>query len=181
MTTMTIKRTATLQDLLNMPKDGNKYELVDGEIVVSPAGMRHSEIAVNISGLIWEFLQKNPIGKVYSSDVGIVFPNGNVRSPDVTFIGLAKLPEGRSPESFGEIAPDLAVEVLSPNDSLKELGKKIGEYLENGVPIVWLVDPVHQTVTVYRSLTETRQFTSRDTITAEPALPGFSVPINRFF
>src|SRR5438552_3546588 len=90
MTTMTIKGPATLQDLLNTPKDGNKHELVDGEIVVSPAGMRHSEVAINIGGLIWEFLQKNPIGKVYASDVGIAFPNGNVRSPDVTYVSIAK-------------------------------------------------------------------------------------------
>jgi Uma2 family endonuclease len=178
---MTIKGPATLQDLLNTPKDGNKYELVDGEIVVSPAGMRHSEVAINIGGLIWEFLQKNPIGKVYASDVGIAFPNGNVRSPDVTYVNIAKLPEGRSPEAFGEVIPDLAVEVLSPSDSLKELGRKIGEFLENGVPIVWLVDPARQTVTIYRSLTETQQLTSKDMITAEPVLPGFSVPINRFF
>ena len=181
MTTMSIKGPATLQDLLNSPKDGNKYELVDGEIVVSPAGMRHSEVAINIGGLIWEFLQKNPIGKLYASDVGIAFPDGNVRSPDVTYVSIAKLPEGRSPETFGEVIPDLAVEVLSPSDSLKELGRKIGEFLENGVPIVWLVDPARQTVTVYRSLTETQQLTSKDTITAEPVLPGFSVPINRFF
>ena len=181
MTTMTIKGPATLQDLLNTPKNGNKYELVDGEIVVSPAGMRHSEVAINIGGLIWEFLQKNPIGKVYASDVGIAFPNGNVRSPDVTYVSIAKLPEGRSPETFGEVIPDLAVEVLSPSDSLKELGRKIGEFLENGVPIVWLVDPARQTVTIYRSLTETQQLTLKDTITAEPVLPGFSVPISRFF
>ena len=181
MTMMTIKGFATLQDLLNTPKDGNKYELVDGEIVVSPAGMRHSEVGINIAGLIWEFLQRNPIGKVYASDVGIAFPNGNVRSPDVTFVSIGKLPEGRSPETFGELIPDLAVEVLSPSDSLKELGKKIGEFLENGVPLVWLVDPARETVTIYRSLTETQQLTSKDTITAESVLSGFSVPVSRFF
>jgi Uma2 family endonuclease len=181
MTMMTIKGLATLQDLLNTPKDGKKYELVDGEIVVSPAGMRHSEVTINIAGLIWEFLQKNPVGKVYASDVGIAFPNGNVRSPDVTFVSLSKLPEGRSPETFGELIPDLAVEVLSPSDSLKELGKKIGEFLENGVPLVWVVDLARQTVTIYRSLTETQQLTSKDTITAEPGLPGFSAPVSRFF
>ena len=108
-------------------------------------------------------------------------PNGNVRSPDVTYISLGKLPEGRSPETFGEVIPDLVVEVLSPGDSLKELGKKIGEFLEHGVPLVWLVDPARQTVTVYRSLTETRQLSSKDTITAEPVLPGFSAAIHRFF
>ena len=181
MATMSIKGPATLQDLLNTPRDGRKYELVDGEILVSPAGMRHSEVGGNIACLIWEFLQRNPIGKVYSSDVGIAFPNGNVRSPDVTYVSLGKLPGGVSPETFGEVIPDLAVEVLSPSDSLRELGRKIGEFLDNGVPLVWLVDPVRQTVTVYRSLTETQQLDVDDTITAEPVLPGFSVPIRRFF
>jgi len=76
---MSIKGNATIQDLLNTPKDGRKYELVDGEILVSPAGMRHSEVGIRIGSLIWQFLEKNPIGKVYSSDVGIAFPNGNVR------------------------------------------------------------------------------------------------------
>jgi Uma2 family endonuclease len=181
MTTMSIKGPATLQDLLNTPKNGKKYELVDREIVVSPGGMRHSEVGADILGLIWEFLQKNPIGKVYTSDVGISFPNGNVRSPDVTYVSNAKLPGGQSPETFGEVIPDLAVEVLSPSDSLKELGRRIGEFLDNGVPLVWLVDPARQTVTVYRSLTETQQLTSKDTITAQPVLAGFSASIRRFF
>jgi len=70
---------------------------------------------------------------------------------------------------------------LSPSDSLKELGMKIGEFLENGVPLVWLVDPARETVTVYRSLSQTEQFGASDTITAEPVLPGFSVMVSRFF
>ena len=181
MTTMTIKGPATIQDLLKTPRDGRKYELVDGEIIVSPAGGRHSEIAGNILGLIWEFLQKNPIGKVYSSDVGIALPNGSVRSPDVTYISIAKLPGGHSPETFVDVLPDLAVEVLSPSDSPKELGRKIGEFLENGVPMVWLVDPSQQTVTIYRSLTDTVRLTSQDTINADPVLPGFSASLSRFF
>ena len=178
---MSIKGHATLQDLLNTPRDGRKYELVDGEILVSPTGLQHSEVSARIAGLIWWFLEKNPLGKVYSSDVGIAFPNGNVRSPDVTYVSLGKLPGGRSPETFGELIPDLAVEVLSPSDSLKELGRKVGEYLENGVPIVWLVDPAQRTVTVYRSLTQTEQLDANDVITAEPVLPGFSVEVRRFF
>src|SRR5437773_2679683 len=101
MAIMTIKGPATLQDLLNTPKDGNKYELVDGEILVSPAGMRHSEVSTNIIAIIWEFLQKNPIGKVYTSDVGIVFPSGNVRSPHVTYGSIRRSTRGaytRTPE-----------------------------------------------------------------------------------
>jgi Uma2 family endonuclease len=178
---MSIKGQATIQDLLNTPRDGRKYELVDGEILVSPAGMRHSEVATRILGLIFEFLEKNPLGKVYSADVGIAFPNGNVRSPDVTYVSLEKLPGGRSPDTFGEVIPDLAVEVLSPSDSLRELGKKIGEFLENGVPVVWLVDPARETVTVYRSFTQTEQLNAGDVLSGEPVLPGFSVKVSRFF
>ncbi|HEX5000730.1 MAG TPA: Uma2 family endonuclease [Terriglobia bacterium] len=69
----------------------------------------------------------------------------------------------------------------APSDSLTEVGRKIGEYFEHGVPLVWLVDPRRQTVTIYRSLTDTEQRSIDDIITAEPVLPGFSVPIRLFF
>jgi Uma2 family endonuclease len=99
----------------------------------------------------------------------------------VTYVCNEKLPNGESPDSFGELVPDLAVEVLSPNDSLTEVGRKIGEFLQCGVPIVWLVDPVRKTVTAYRSLSEIQQYSSEDWITAEPILPGFSCMVSRFF
>ncbi|HEX5000059.1 MAG TPA: Uma2 family endonuclease [Terriglobia bacterium] len=179
--TMTHGGKATIEDLLQMPKDGMKYELVGGEILVSPAGMRHSMIAARITYLIARYLEGNPIGTVYSADVGIQFPNGNVRSPDVTFVRTAKLPGGQSPETFGELIPDLVVEVLSPQDRLTEIGRKIGEYLEYGVPLIWLVDPREKTVAVYRSLTDTERVVDGATITAEPVLPGFAVPVRSFF
>ena len=178
---MKTEKTSNVEDLMRMPRDGRIYELVDGEILVSPAGMRHSEIAAKILGIIATFLDDHPIGKVYTPDVGISLPNGNVRTPDVTFVRTEKLPGGESPEGFGELVPDLAIEVLSPNDSLKEVGRKIGEFLECGVPIVWVVDPKRQTVTVYRSLSETQQFSATDLIAADPVLPGFSCKVARFF
>ena len=181
MSSMKIQKPATVADLLRMPKDGRLYELVDGEILVSPAGMRHSEVAGKIFAIVATFLEKHPIGKVYPGNVGISLPNGNVRSPDLTFVCNEKLPEGKSPEGFGELVPDFAVEVLSPNDSLKEVGRKIGEFLECGVPLVWLIDPATETVTVYRSLSQTEQLSAQDTINAEPILPGFSCPVSRFF
>ena len=181
MTLMRTPKPATVEDLLRMPKDGRIHELVDGEIIVSPAGMRHSEIAANILHVIATFLEGDPIGKVYPPDVGISLANGNIRPPDVTFVRHEKLPNGKSPKGFGELVPDLAVEVLSPNDSLKEVGRKIGEFLDCGVPIVWVVDPSRETVTVYRSLSEIVQYSSKDTITAEPVLPGFSCNVSKFF
>src|SRR5438874_1594215 len=156
MTLMKLKGQATIEDLLRCPKDGRKYELVDGEILVSPAGARHAEIASKISHILATFLEKSPLGKVYGDNLGISFPNGNLRSPDVTFVRSGKLPGGKSPDSFGE-------------------------FLECGVPLVWLVDPKHETVTVYRSLSDTEQYSAQDIITAEPALPGFSCPVSQFF
>jgi Uma2 family endonuclease len=178
---MKLKGKATIDDLLRMPEDGNKYELVDGEIVMSPGGMRPSQVAIKISHIIATFLEKSPIGQVYGADVGIILPNENLRSPDVTFVRNEKLPEGKSPESFGEMVPDLTIEVLSPSDRLTQVGRKIGEFLECGVPLVWLVDPRRETVTVYRSLSQTEQLDAQDTITAEPVLPGFSCLVSRFF
>ena len=181
MNTMKTHATATIDDLLNTPEDGRKYELVDGEILVTRAGMRHSEIGVRISHLLTEIADRTGAGKVYSADVGIILPNGNVRSPDVCFVRQEKFPGGKSPESFGEIIPDLVVEVLSPNDRMRHVADKIGEFLEFGVPIVWLVNPKSKTVTVYRSLSDTEQLTKEDAINASPVLPEFSAQVSEFF
>ena len=178
---MKTKGHATIDDLYNVPEDGQKYELVDGEIVVSPAGVRHSQIAVQIGYLLKRFLEDSPLGIVCGADVGIILPNGNLRSPDVSFIKNEKLPGGKAPETFGEIIPDLVVEVLSPSDNMRQVADKIGEFLECGVPLVWLVDPKARTVTVYRSLTDTRQLAGDDAIDAAPVLPGFTTKVSDFF
>ena len=181
MSQMNPKKPVTIEDMYHMPKDGRKYELVDGEIEVSPAGMYHAEIVIKIIHILATYLDDHPIGKIYGDNVGLIFPNRNLRSPDVSFIKIEKLPGGISPVTFGEMVPDLAVEVLSPDDRPSRLAQKIGEFLEFGVPLVWVVDPQTQTVTAYRSFSQTQQFTARDTITAEPVLPGFSCLVSRFF
>jgi Uma2 family endonuclease len=176
-----MKGPATIDDLLRTPKDGRKYELVDGEILVSPAGMLHAKVAAKVLHLIATYLESSPIGEVYSDGVGIQLPNGNVRSPDVTFVRFEKLPGGESPVGFGEVVPDLAVEILSPNDSVRQVATKIGEFLECGVSLVWIVDPERRTVVVYRSLTDTTTLIDTGTIDGGDVLPGFSAPVRRFF
>jgi Uma2 family endonuclease len=181
MTTMLEPGRATIEDLLRMPEDGNKYELVDGEILMSPTGFRHSAVGMKIGYFVMAYLEERPIGYGFAADVGVHFPNGNVRSPDFTYVGAEKLPGGEMPETYGKVIPDLAVEVLSPSDSMTQVGRKIGEYFEQGVPLVWLVDPKKKTVTVYRSLTDAKQLTVDDVLTAEPVLPGFAVPVRSIF
>ena len=181
MSRMEFKKPVTIDDMYHMPEDGQKYELVDGEVVVSPASYLHGEITFKIARIIATFLDDHPIGKVYGDNVGVIFPTGNLRSPDVFFIRTEKLPGGKSPDTFAALVPDLAVEVLSPGNRSRYVANKIGEFLECGVTLVWVVDPKTQTVTVYRSLTDTQQFTATDTISGEPILPGFSCLVSRFF
>jgi Uma2 family endonuclease len=178
---MRIKSPATEEDLLQMPDDGFKYELVDGEIIASPSGFYSSAVAARISHLLQMYTDNNPVGLVAGADAGIRLPDGNVRSPDVSVVRIEKLPDGKPPRTFGAFAPDLAVEVLSPSDSHRLIADKIGEYLQCGVSLVWLVDPDAKSVTVFRSLTDVQNLKSGDTITADPVLTGFSCTVDRFF
>jgi len=181
MARMETRKPVTIDDMYHMPKDGRKYELVDGKVVVSPAGVLHGEIALKIAHIIATFLDDHPIGKVYGDNVGLVLPTGNLRSPDAFFVRTEKLPDGKSPSTFGELVPDLEVEVLSPGDRPRYVANKIGEFLECGVPLVWVVDPKAQTVTAYQSLSSIQQFNTNDSISAEPILPGFTCLVSRFF
>jgi len=134
MTLMKLKGQATVEDLLRCPKDGRKYELVDGEILVSPAGARHAEVAFKIAHIVATFLEKYPVGKVYGDNLGITFPNRNVRSPDVTFVRAEKLPGGKSPESFGEFIPDLAVESYLRLIVLRKWAVRLASFLNAVFP-----------------------------------------------
>ena len=104
---MDTKGPATIDDLYNVPKDGRKYELVDGEIQVSPGGFRHGRTSIQIGYLLKRFLEESPIGVVCGPDLGIVFPNGNLRSPDVTFVRNERFPRVRRPKSFWKPCPTL--------------------------------------------------------------------------
>ena len=175
------KSPATVEDLRRVPKDGRTYELVDGAIIVTPAGMRHSDVCARITVALGNFVLPRGIGVVYTEGVGIQLPSGNVRSPDVSFVRNEKLPGGRSPIDYGALVPDLVVEVLSPADSAHEMTKKLAEYLGCGVPLVWVVDPERRTVTVHRSLDNAVESSGDTMLTAEPVLPGFSCRISQFF
>jgi Uma2 family endonuclease len=96
-----------------------------------------------------------------------------VRSPDVSFVAAGRFEGERGPEGFSPVPPDLAVEVLSPDDRSQPVLEKIGEYLDAGVRLVWVIDPAARTATRYRSLTDTRMLTASDDLDGEGLLPGF--------
>jgi Uma2 family endonuclease len=181
MTSMIARSPATIDDLRKVPKDGRVYELVDGAIVVTPAGMRHSAVSARVTVILGSFVLPRHIGEVYTEGVGIHLPTGNVRSPDTCFVRHEKLPGGRSPVDYGHVVPDLVVEVLSPGDNPRHIAKKVDEYLACGVPLVWLVDPERRTVTVHRPDQDVVVRGGDDEVTAEPVLPGFACRVSEFF
>jgi len=169
----TTRRLATEEDLLAMPEDGRKYELVDGEIRVSPAGDRHSAIALRLGGRLLAFVEQHGLGHVMGADAGFRLPGGNVRSPDASFVAAGRFPNDRLPEDWGSLAPDLAVEVISPGDRPRHVLDKVGEYLEAGVRLVWVIDPQKSNAVVYRSLTDVRELGRDDYLEGGAVVPGF--------
>ena len=169
----TTLRPATEEDLLRAPKDGRKYELVDGEIRVSPAGTRHGEVCVRLSTRLMLFVEEHGLGHVFDSSTGFRLPGGNVRSPDVSFVATGRFSKERPPEGFSDVPPDLAVEVLSPEDRPRDLLDKVGEYLQAGVGLIWIIDPRKGHGAIYRSLTDVREVSGDDSLDGEDVVPGF--------
>src|SRR5438093_3440017 len=139
---------ATEADLLNAPKDGRKYELVDGELLMSPAGSRHGAACAKLIIRLGTFIEQGRLGHLFDSSTGFRMPNGNVRLPDVAFVAQGRFEAGKVPEGFSPVAPDLAVEVLSPDDRPRSVLDKIGEYLDAGGSLGWVVDPKSRTAMV---------------------------------
>ena len=170
----TTRPAATEADLLRTPNDGRKYELVDGEIRVSPAGSRHGEVCVNLLFRLYSVVKARGLGHVFESSTGFRLPSGNIRSPDIAFVGRGRFAGQKLPEGFGDVVPDLAVEVLSPEDRARQVLDKVGEYLQAGVRLVWVVDPKRERAVAYRSLTDVTNLGLDDSLEGGEAVPGFS-------
>jgi Uma2 family endonuclease len=122
------------------------------------------------------FVDENQLGWAWCADMGYVcFPDapGKVRKPDVSFVRKERLPEGLTSEGYLYIPPDLAVEVISPNDSPYDVAHKVNEYLGAGVPLVWVINPEVRTVHVYRRNLSSSWLQEQDELSGEDVIPGF--------
>ncbi len=173
----TVPPRATEADLLRMPNDGYKYELVDGEIRMSPGGARHGQVGVRLSALLHAFVSARKLGHVFESSTGFRLPGGNLRSPDVSFVSAGRFENESVPEGFPDLTPDLAVEVVSPGDSPRHVLDKVGEYLQAGTRLVWVIDPKRERAAVYRSLTAVRELRPEHALDGEVVVPGFTMAL----
>ncbi len=173
--TTTAKRKMTEEEFMRLPDDGRKYELVDGEAKEVPAGFEHDVIVMRIGFLMYPFAQK--VGYLAASSAGFRMVTGNIRSPDISFVLRERLPEGKPPKEFMDGAPDLAIEVISPNEDWAEMERKIGEYFASGAKEIWLIDPDKRTLTVYKSPSNIHTFHADDEIETN-LLPGFRCKVS---
>ena len=176
------KRRWTDAELMALPRDGRKYELLEGELLVSPTGFRHGYIGMRLAAVLMDFALKNGLGVAVDSSNGFRMKNGDCLSPDVSFVRKERLP--KTEEALGKFfegGPDLAVEVISPGERKKPLERKLEQYFTNGSRLVWLINPKQRTVQVYHSVEIFETLRDGDELDGELVLPGFVFPVGELF
>lgn len=180
----TATRTITADELLEMPDDGIRRELVEGELrEMTPAGFQHGRIAGNIAGELRNHVRAHDLGVMATAEAAYrlsVDPD-TVRSPDVSYVRRERIEELGDPTGFWPGAPDLAVEVISPTDRYSEVLEKVGDYVDAGTPLVVVVDPPARSVTVYRSRTDLIVLTEDDVLEGGDVVPGWKLPVREIF
>jgi Uma2 family endonuclease len=182
---MAVTRTlVTAADLERMPRDPlNRYELVQGELVrMTPVGGEHGEIALRFGARLLEHVKARDLGTVMV-EVGfrLTTDPDTVRAPDISFLGAERVPPGGVPRGYITGAPDLAVEVVSPDDTAAEIDAKVQEYLAHGSRLVLVVHPRTRTVTAYLPDGAARVLRAPDAIDGGDVLPGLSLPVDQLF
>jgi Uma2 family endonuclease len=159
--------------------DDKEYEIVNGRKEAKMAGARHGEVCVKVILRMGNYLEESKVGRIYTPDTTFLIGDRE-RLPDVGFISAERIPTEGAPLGKWEIPPDLAVEVISPNDLYDKVKAKLREYFAAGVREVWLVEPEAQNVTIYQSPTRDRILSEEDELTSE-LLPGFKCRVGDLF
>jgi Uma2 family endonuclease len=176
---VTTRTLMTVAEFEKLPDDGNLHELDEGELIVMPPpGLRHGMIQRAVAVALDQAARKAGSGIVLT-ECGFRLAPDVVQAPDVVFIREEQ--RTKITDRYGDFAPDLAVEILSPEDSAARLQRKIARYLAAGTSVVWVLDPDSLTVNVYQKPGVFRTLTADDRIDAPELLPGFSIPVRTLF
>ena len=171
-------RAFTADDLLQLPDDGSRYELVEGELrKMSPAGYEHGLIVNRISARLFTYVEERRLGQVPASETGFTLARNpdTVVAPDVAFVRAERAAADRG---FFAGAPDLAIEVVSPSDRFSEVAAKTRAYLRAGTRAVVIVDPASRIVQVHRASGVTDV---TDVLAIDEVVPGWSITMDEIF
>ncbi|HEY6324051.1 MAG TPA: Uma2 family endonuclease [Thermoanaerobaculia bacterium] len=179
----------TYADLCRLPDDGLRHELIDGEHYMTPAPTHgHQQVAMNVAGHLFMYLRERRRGRVYMAPLDVLFSDADVVEPDVLYVSKKRL-RAQQDERCLTVVPDLVVEVLSPSTRRVDRGAKRSLYERQGVTEYWLIDPVLETVQVFR-LKRGRFELAADLIRqrgdaaaslSTPLLPGFRILLDDVF
>lgn len=184
-TETTTKRVWTEAELMSLPEDGYIHEVVDGELVTSPKNdFFHGHICTRLLTALNVFVVQRRLGAVLDSSTGFWMKNRNCRAPDISFIPAERLRRlGFKPSSraFFPGAPDFAVEILSPNNSRREIAERLRDFFESGTRLAWVIHPARQRVEVCESPTRRTVLGPGGLLDGVAVLPGFQYPVAELF
>ncbi len=176
-------RIMTASELLAMPDDGRRYELVQGTLrMMSPAGGRHGRIALKLARRLGDYVEQHDLGATFAAETGFLLERDpdTVRAPDVAFVSHARLGNFADLPGYLPIAPDLVAEVVSPSDRSSEIEEKTIGWLSAGVAVVLVVDPQTKTIRDYRATHGMRVYTE-GAIDLGEAITGFRLDVSELF
>ena len=176
------RKTWTDEELETLPREGHKYELLDGDLIMSPVHANHGKICIRIGAILLQYVESRKLGEIYDSSTGFRLADDLLLSPDIAFVGKARLKEIEvAPDKFLAGAPDLVVEVLSPADRMTQINRKLEHYFEHGTKLAWLVNLPKQQVHIYTADSIEALTDLDDFLTGGAVLPGFKCKLRRIF
>jgi Uma2 family endonuclease len=181
---VTSKQLLTAEDVWNMDDDGCRHELIRGELLsMPPTNDEHSRLLFQMNGLLWDYQRNHPEIYWFTGDPGFLLAREPdlLLGPDIAAIHSSRLPEGFPRGTFFEIIPDLTVEILSPSERVGQINTKVNAYLDAGVRLIWLVDPVRRNVTIHAPQQHTQILEGDDILDGGDVLPEFRLPLGELF
>lgn len=167
----------TLEEFL--ANDYKSYEYAKGELVsMPPPTMEHGGISSNIVTLLNNYARQHQLGRIYTAETTFQVGESG-RKPDVAYLSKERIPDNERQASPNP--PDLAIEIVSPTDKVYDVTEKALEYLNAGTQMVWVIEPIAKTITVYRSSTDIKTLTQNDTLTGEEVVEGFQCAVAEIF
>jgi len=179
-----IKKQLNADDLMSLPDNGKRYELIEGELVeMSPTSNEHGFIELNVAYLIRTYLKQNPTGRAGVGEVGFRTRKDDktVRAADAYFISYERLPKGSSTQGFSDIAPEVVIEVISPSDRTGDIADKTQEWLDFGVLMVWNIYPRQKSIHIFQPDQKPLVLFEDDRVDGGKILPDFSMKVSELF